>query len=120
MGSLSQCLRGRMTKAGLAIEPLETRHVRDAFSAMPVKSDRNDVRGIAQLMRLGWFRPVHCKSLGAQETRAMLGQAPLTVCQVRAGSGETGPTPDRDDFSTVRTSAAAMRQSAPATKKAGR
>ena len=39
---------------------------------MPVKSDRNDARGIAQLMRLGWFRPVHCKSMGAQETRAML------------------------------------------------
>jgi hypothetical protein len=30
-----------------------------------VKSDRNDARGIAQLMRLGWFRPVHCKSIGA-------------------------------------------------------
>ena len=27
--------------------------------AMPVKTDRKDVRGIAQLMRLGWFRPVH-------------------------------------------------------------
>jgi transposase len=39
---------------------------------MPVKSDRNDARGIAQLMRLGWFRPVHCKSMGAQEVRAVL------------------------------------------------
>jgi transposase len=39
---------------------------------MPVKSDRNDARGIAQLMRLGWFRPVHCKSMAAQETRALL------------------------------------------------
>jgi transposase len=39
---------------------------------MPVKSDRNDARGIAQLMRLGWFRPVHCKSLAAQEIRAVL------------------------------------------------
>jgi len=37
-----------------------------------VKSDRNDARGIAQLMRLGWFRPVHCKSLAAQEVRALL------------------------------------------------
>ena len=41
-------------------------------SAMSVKSDRNDARGISQLMRLGWFRPVHCKSIGAQETRAVL------------------------------------------------
>jgi transposase len=39
---------------------------------MPVKSDRNDARGIAQLMRLGWFRPVHCKSMNAQEVRAVL------------------------------------------------
>jgi transposase len=61
-----------MREAGLAVELLETRHVRDAFKAMPVKSDRNDARGIAQLMRLGWFRPVHCKSIGAQEVRAML------------------------------------------------
>ena len=46
--------------------------MRDAFKAMPVKTDRKDARGIAQLMRLGWFRPVHCKSLPAQETRALL------------------------------------------------
>ena len=39
---------------------------------MPVKTDRKDARGIAQLMRLGWFRPVHCKSLPAQEVRAVL------------------------------------------------
>ena len=54
------------------MELLETRHVRDAFKAMPVKTDRKDARGIAQLMRLGWFRPVHCKSLPAQELRAVL------------------------------------------------
>lgn len=51
---------------------LETRHVRDAFKSMPVKTDRKDARGIAQLMRFGWFRPVHCKSLPAQEVRALL------------------------------------------------
>ncbi len=71
-GPLSQWLYAEMKQAGLAVELLETRHVRDAFKAMPVKSDRNDARGIAQLMRLGWFRPVHCKSIGAQEVRAML------------------------------------------------
>ena len=38
------------------MELLETRHVRDAFKTMPVKTDRKDARGIAQLMRLGWFR----------------------------------------------------------------
>jgi transposase len=71
-GPLSQWLYAKMKRAGLTVELLETRHVRDAFKAMPVKSDRNDARGIAQLMRLGWFRSVHCKSLGAQEVRAML------------------------------------------------
>jgi transposase len=71
-GPLSQWLYAAMVAAGLRVELLETRHVRDAFKAMPVKSDRNDARGIAQLMRLGWFRPVHCKSVGAQETRALL------------------------------------------------
>jgi transposase len=71
-GPLSQWLYAAMKQAGLAVELLETRHVRDAFKAMPVKSDRNDARGIAQLMRLGWFRPVHCKSMSAQEVRAVL------------------------------------------------
>src|ERR687886_3052509 len=71
-GPLSQWLFAAMREAGLAAELLETRHVRDAFKAMPVKTDRKDARGIAQLMRLGWFRPVHCKSLPAQETRALL------------------------------------------------
>ena len=71
-GPLSQWLYAAMRQAGLAIELLETRHVRTALQTMPVKSDRNDARGIAQLMRLGWFRPVHCKSMAAQETRALL------------------------------------------------
>src|SRR4030081_2212199 len=71
-GPLSQWLFAALREAGLAVERLETRHVRKAFEAMPVKSDRNDARGIAQLMRLGWFRPVHCKSMSAQETRAVL------------------------------------------------
>jgi transposase len=71
-GPLSQWLYAGMKEAGLTVELLETRHVRDAFKAMPVKSDRNDARGIAQLMRLGWFRSVHCKSLPAQELRAVL------------------------------------------------
>jgi transposase len=71
-GPLSQWLYAAMKQAGLTVELLETRHVSDAFKAMPVKSDRNDARNIAQLMRLGWFRPVHCKSITAQEIRAML------------------------------------------------
>lgn len=71
-GPLSQWLCADMRKAELSVELLETRHVRAAFKAMSVKTDRNDARGIAQLMRLGWFRPVHCKSIEAQEARAVL------------------------------------------------
>jgi transposase len=71
-GPLSQWLYAALRQAGLAVELLETRHVRNAFKIMPVKTDRKDARGIAELMRLGWFRPVHCKSMEAQETRAIL------------------------------------------------
>jgi transposase len=82
-GPLSQWLFAAMQRAGLVVELLETRHVRKAFEAMPVKSDRNDARGIAQLMRLGWFRPVHCKSMGAQETRAILTARKLVQSKLR-------------------------------------
>jgi transposase len=82
-GPLSQWLYAAMKKAGLAVELLETRHVSDAFKAMPVKSDRNDARNIAQLMRLGWFRPVHCKSMGAQEIRATLTARKLIQTKLR-------------------------------------
>ena len=82
-GPLSQWLFAGMKAAGLAVELLETRHVHKAFEAMPVKSDRNDARGIAQLMRLGWFRPVHCKSLSAQETRATLTARKLVQSKLR-------------------------------------
>ncbi len=82
-GPLSQWLYAGLREANLAVELLETRHVRDAFKAMPVKSDRNDARGIAQLMRLGWFRPVHCKSIEAQETRAILTARKLLQSKLR-------------------------------------
>ncbi len=71
-GPLSQWLVRECAQGGLSVELLETRHVARALSTMPVKSDRSDARGIAQLMRVGWFRPVHCKSLAAQEMRALL------------------------------------------------
>src|SRR3954447_25817838 len=56
-GPLSQWLDAAMRDAGLAVELLETRHVRNAFKAMPVKTDRKDARGIAQLLRLGEAGP---------------------------------------------------------------
>ncbi|MFI5003331.1 MAG: IS110 family transposase [Reyranellales bacterium] len=71
-GPLSQWLYAALREAGLPVELIETRHVRAALATMTVKTDRKDARGIAQLMRMGWFRPVHCKSLAAQEVRAVL------------------------------------------------
>jgi transposase len=82
-GPLSQWLYAGLKQAGLAVELLETRHVHDAFKAMPVKTDRNDARGIAQLMRLGWFRPVHCKSMAAQEVRVVLTARKLVQAKLR-------------------------------------
>jgi transposase len=71
-GPLSQWLQAALDKAGFEAVLLETRHVKAALSAMIVKTDRKDARGIAQLLRMGWFRPVHCKSAPAQEVRALL------------------------------------------------
>ena len=71
-GPLSQWLHAGLTRAGFEMVLLETRHVKAALSAMSIKTDRNDARGIAQLMRMGWFRPVHAKSVGSREVRALL------------------------------------------------
>src|SRR5215213_5882978 len=71
-GPLSQWLQAALVKAGFEAVLLETRPVKAALSAMIVKTDRKDARGIAQLLRMGWFRPVHCKSMPAQEVRARL------------------------------------------------
>jgi transposase len=112
-GPLSQWLYATMRDAGFPVELLETRHVRDAFRAMPVKTDRNDARGIAQLMRLGWFRPVHCKSVAAQETRALLTarkllqtkhhDVGLSLRGILRGFGlKVGPTTERSFAGRVR------------------
>ena len=71
-GPLSQWLHAGLVSAGFEGVLLETRHVRAALSAMTVKTDRRDARGIAQLLRLGWYRPVHVKSVSAQEVRSLL------------------------------------------------
>jgi hypothetical protein len=60
-GPLSQWLYAGLVAAGFEVVLLETRHVKAALSAMVVKTDRKDARGIAQLLRMGWFRPAHAK-----------------------------------------------------------
>lgn len=71
-GPLSQWLHAGLISAGFDTVLLETRHVKAALSAMTIKTDRRDARGIAQLLRMGWYRPVHVKTLPSQEVRAML------------------------------------------------
>ena len=80
-GPLSQWLYAGLRAAGLDVALLETRHVRDAFRSMPVKTDRKDARGIAQLMRLGWYRQVHCKSVDAQDNRTLLAARKILQCK---------------------------------------
>ena len=71
-GPLSQWLHKHLTEAGFEIVLMETRQVKGALKAMPIKTDRRDAFGIARLLQMGWFRPVHCKSVSAQEMRAVL------------------------------------------------
>lgn len=71
-GPLSQWLHRAMTEAGMPAVLMETRQVKGALKAMPIKTDRRDAEGIARLLHLGWFRPVHCKSVSSQELRAIL------------------------------------------------
>ncbi len=71
-GPLSQWLHAGLAAAGLPAVLIETRHVRAVLKAMTMEADRNDARGIAHPMRLGWFRQVHANTLAAQEIRAPL------------------------------------------------
>lgn len=71
-GPLSQWLYRHLTEAGFDTILMETRQVKGALKAMPIKTDRRDAEGIARLLQMGWFRPVHCKSISAQEMRALL------------------------------------------------
>uniref|UniRef100_UPI0005BC59BC IS110 family transposase n=1 Tax=Bradyrhizobium sp. Ai1a-2 TaxID=196490 RepID=UPI0005BC59BC len=71
-GPLSQWLHAGLVAGGRDAVLLETRHVKAALSAMTVKTDRKDARGIAQLLRMGWYRPVHAKSVPCKDTRALL------------------------------------------------
>jgi transposase len=82
-GPLSQWLHAGLERAGLPGVLIETRHVKAALSAMTMKTDKHDARGIAQLMRLGWFKPVHVKTLLAQEVRALLTARKLLVEKLR-------------------------------------
>jgi transposase len=69
---LSEWLHRGLREAGIPVVCIEVRHARRFLSSRPVKTDRNDARGIAEMMRLGHYRPVHVKSPAAQSMRTTL------------------------------------------------
>jgi len=71
-GPLSQWLYSVLAEAGLPVICVETRHMRAVLKAQINKTDRNDARGMAQMMRAGLYRPVHVKTLRSQKLRVLL------------------------------------------------
>jgi transposase len=106
--SLTAWLHAGLTETGLAAICIETRQAKAAMGAMPNKTDRNDARGIAQIMRTGWYRAVHVKSPSCRSWRALLTARRMLVNKrrdvengVRALLREAGlkvGTPSRRDF----------------------
>jgi transposase len=81
--SLSAWLYEGLTAAGLPAVCLETRHAKAAMGAMPNKTDRNDARAIAQIVRTGWYRAVHVKSPACRSWRALLAARRLVLNKMR-------------------------------------
>jgi transposase len=71
-GPLSQWLFSALAEAELPVVCVETRHMQAVLKAQINKTDRNDARGIAQMIRVGLYRPVHVKTLRSQKLRMML------------------------------------------------
>ena len=86
-GPLSQWLHEGLA-AGAPVVCVETRHMKALLSAALNKTDRGDARGIAQMMRVGLYRPVpHCRTVGktvaSQERRMLLTSRGLLVRKLR-------------------------------------
>ena len=71
-GALTQYLTYGLQAAGFEVVCLEARQVNAALAAMRNKTDKNDARGIAQILRTGWYSRVHVKSLESHQIRALL------------------------------------------------
>jgi transposase len=106
--SLTAWLHGGLTEAGIPAICIEARQAKAAMGAMPNKTDRNDARGIAQIMRTGWYRAVHVKSPPCRAWRALLTARRMVLNKrrdvengIRALLREVGlkvGTPSRKDF----------------------
>ena len=71
-GMLTQYLTYGLQFAGYDVHCMESRQVKAALSAMRNKTDKNDARGIAQILRSGWYSRVHIKSMESHRVRALL------------------------------------------------
>jgi len=81
--SLSAWLHEGLVTAGLPAVCIETRRAKAAIGAMPNKTDRNDARGIAQIIRTGWYQVVHVKSPTCRSWRALLAARRLVLNKMR-------------------------------------
>ncbi|MFO1037823.1 MAG: IS110 family transposase [Geminicoccaceae bacterium] len=82
-GPMSEWLHTGLAQHGLETVVMETRQVRAALKASQVKTDRRDACGIAHLLRMGWFRPVHVKTVSGRERRVLLGARDTLVRRTR-------------------------------------
>src|SRR5216117_3596733 len=62
----------RSRRSRIPVICVETRHMQAVLKAQINKTDRNDARGVAQMMRAGLYRPVHVKTLRSQKLRMLL------------------------------------------------
>src|ERR1700692_1516768 len=83
-GPLSQWLFSALAEAGLPVICVETRHRRAVLKAQRNENDRNDARGMAQMMRVGLYRPVHVKTLRSQNLRMLLTHRQLLLSKAIA------------------------------------
>ena len=70
--SLTAWLHDELRSTGLPAICIETRQANAAMKTMPNKTDRNDARALAQMMRTGWYRQVHVKSRQCRLWRSLL------------------------------------------------
>ncbi len=71
-GTLTQYLTYGLQSAGFEVICMEARQVKGALSTMRNKTDKHDARGIAQILRCGWYRQVHVKSMQSHHIRMLL------------------------------------------------
>jgi transposase len=71
-GTLAQYLTYGLQAANFNVVCMEAQQVKAALSAMRNKTDKHDARGIAQLLRSGWYRQVHIKSMESHHIRMLL------------------------------------------------